>query len=351
MNRSRRKVARVAAAWAVAGYVACTVAALAAIEVIRPELRDEEYGRRLTALRSRIAEHPGRPLVVVIGSSRAAMDVCPRVWEETRPGNPDEPLIFNMSRVGGGPLLNLMTLRRLYADGIRPAAVLLEYWPPLLHQEGPFREADRIDPDRLARCDRSFVREYLHDADRIEWEMLEARLNPIFSQRTTWLRAAVPRWLPRAIRFDPAVKPLDVWGWLPGMDRPALAWEPRERRLAACERIYRPHLAGWRVSPEADRATREAIAMARNNGATAALVFFPESEEFRSWYSPEVAESQDRYRESLQRELAVQVLDTRTWLSNDRLADGFHATRAGAEEFTRRFAPAVVSIFANSRCR
>src|SRR5262249_19007317 len=232
----------------------------------RPELRDQEYGRRLDSLRDRVAENPGRRLVVVIGGSGAAMDVSPRAWEEVRSGSASDPLLFNMARVGGGPLMNLMTLRRLYADGIRPAGVILEYWPPLLREEGAFREADRIDPDKLYDCDRPFVREYLPDAERIERRMLAVRLNPVFSQRTTGVRETFPNWLPRTRRIDGAVHPLDGWGWLPGLDKPALSWNTRAERLAHCERIYRGQLAGLRVDPAADPAIREAVAQARGDG-------------------------------------------------------------------------------------
>ena len=56
--------------------------------------RDPEYGRRANRLRARVAEHPGRPLVLVVGSSRTAMGVCPSAWEDARPGSPHDPLLW-----------------------------------------------------------------------------------------------------------------------------------------------------------------------------------------------------------------------------------------------------------------
>ncbi len=339
-----RRAARAVAAWVVAGYLAATVAATVVIEVVRPELRDEEYGRRLDGLRARLRENPGRPLVVVVGSSRAAMAVCPRAWEEVRPGSATDPLVFNLSRVGGGPLMNLLTLRRLYGDGVRPAAVLLEYWPPLLRQEGPFREADRIDAERLYLSDRPFVHDYLPDPDKVERRMLASRLNPVYEHRTLLLRRLVPGWLPRATRIDAAVDPLDGWGWLPGLDRPALALQSRDTRVSHHEGLYRAQLRELRI--DADRAVREAVALARGHGAAVGFVWLPEATEFRGWYPPEAERLGQAYLALLREELRVPLVDARGWLEDEHLADGFHATRHGAEVFTRRLGPAVSGFLA-----
>ncbi len=344
LHWNRGRAAR-AVAWALAGYFAINLAVFAVVDIVRPELRDGEYGRRLESLRVRVAEAPHRPLVVVIGSSRVAMDVCPRAWEEVRPGGDSDPLIFNMARVGGGPLMNLMTLRRLHADGIRPAAVVLEYWPPLLREEGPFREDDRIDSDRLYNCDRPFVRSYLQAPERTERRMLAVRLSPVFEHRTVWMREAAPRWLPLEKRIDAAVRPLDPWGWLPGLDRVGFQQESRNSRLEHCEGIYRQQLAGLRIDPVADRAIREAIAFARENGIAVAFTYLPESNEFRSWYTPEAEKLGCDYLAGLCRELRVPLIDARSWLPDEELADGFHATRSGAEVFIRRFGPAVRGTF------
>lgn len=348
MSRSRQRTARLAALWAVGAYLAFTVAGFATVEVVHPELRDQEYGKRLIALRNRIAENPGRPLVLVIGSSRAAMDVCPQVWEEMRPGTPSDPLFFNMSRVGAGPLLNLMTLHRLYANGIRPVAVLLEYWPAFLREDGQFCEVERMTAESLYACDHEYVRNYLPDADHIEHRMLEVRLNPLFGYRSLWIHQMVPGWLPREQRIDGAVYPLDSWGWLPGMDRPALTWESRSSRLARCEKIYRPHLANLRVDPNADRAIHEAVTLAREHGSAVGFIYLPESSEFRTWYSTDSEKLGQTYAAKIESELTTPFLNARTWLPDESLADGFHATRSGAQEFTQRFGPAVVTLFSIS---
>jgi hypothetical protein len=327
--------------WAAGAYLLFSVAMIANAVLIHPELRDEEYGRRVESLRKRVAENPGRPLVLVIGSSRAAMGICPQAWEDARPGTPHDPLLFNMSRVGAGPLFNLMTLRRLYTDGIRPHGVLLEYWPPLLDEEGPFREVARISPAKLSASDRDFIRGFLPQADRFERQMLATHVNPFYAQRTLRMREFVPTWLPRTQRVDAAVHPLDRWGWLPGQDRPALMWESRDAQLMRCEKIYRPHLAALHLDDGADQATRAAIAVAREQGSQVGLIYLPESTEFRAWYTPDSEQLGATYLATVRRELSVPLINARTWLPDESLADGFHATRTGAQELSRRFGAAI----------
>ena len=129
------------------------------LDDLRPGLRDPEYGRRVARYRARAAENPGRPMVMVVGSSRAAMGVCPAAWEAVREQTSD-PMLFNMSLLGSGPVMELMVARRAFADGLRPALVLIEYWPPYYSEDHPSNgRADRFPP-----LDRPVVRDYFPDA-------------------------------------------------------------------------------------------------------------------------------------------------------------------------------------------
>jgi hypothetical protein len=325
-----------------AAFLAVNLATFLLVDVARPDLRDPEYGRRLAALKERMAEHPGRPVVVVIGSSRAALAVCPRVWEEGRPAG---PLLFNLSRLGGGPLANLMTLRRLYADGVRPAGVVFEVWPPLLREEGPFAESVWLDPEKLYAADLPFVRDYLPDPGRVERAMLAARANPVFANRRRWLARLAPSWAPEAQRVDAGCRQLDGWGWSPGLDENPPDRAVRATRLARHEPIYRGHFDGYAVHPLADRAVREAVVLAQRHGARVAFSYLPESTEFRGWYPPDAERTAWRYLDGLCREFEIPLIDCRTWLDDGLVADGFHPTQTGAMAFTRRFAPAVAATF------
>src|SRR5262245_37566186 len=133
----KRYSARAALACFAVAALALHAGAIIVLDELRPGVRDPEYARRVTRYQARVAEHPGRPVVLVIGSSRAAMGVCPAAWEAHRAANPvrPDPLLFNMSMLGSGPVMELMVARRALADGLRPAVVLFEYWPPFLYSE------------------------------------------------------------------------------------------------------------------------------------------------------------------------------------------------------------------------
>ena len=336
-------------AWFLAALLGANVAAGLYADVVRADRRDPEYGRRVESLRCRMREHPGRPVAVVIGSSRPAMGLSPKAWEQVR--GPSDPLLFNLSRLGGGPLAAVMTLRRLAADDVRPDVVILEVWPTLLREEGEFDERVRFDPDRLYASDRPFIRDYLSDPDGIEREMVETRLNPVFANRGRWLARLAPSWVRSSQRVEPGTRELDDWGWAPGCDHHPQDPAARAARVAHYEPIYRKHFAGFRVSPIADRAVREAIALARAGGARVAFAFFPESSEFRSWYPLATERVAREYLDALCRELAVPLIDAQSWLDDSLIADGIHPTRVGAATFTRRFGPAVTATFPDLAAR
>ena len=333
-----------ALAWFAAAVVALHAAALAALDSPWPHLRDPEYGLRAARLRARAAEHPARPLAVVVGNSRASMGVKPAAWEAARPGTAADPLLFNFATVGAGPVQQLITVRRLYADGFRPAVVLLEYWPPVLRQDGPHAEQHRVGR-RLRYDDAPVVRAYFPDPDAAAQLMLEARASPLYANRDRWLVRALPKWLPPRQRADVTWREMDGWGWLPGMDvRPDDA-ATRRVFLNHYRPDFRARFDGYAIHPDSDRALREAVAVARAHGARVGFVYLPESSEVRSWYPPEVEQAARAHFAALVRELNTPVLDARGWMADEYLADGHHLSRVGAAAFTPRLGAAVAAAF------
>jgi len=350
---SRKQRSRTTITYFALAFLALNAFALLAMDVLRPELRDPEYGRRTKKLQARMAEHPTRPVVLVIGSSRAAMGISPAAWEQIRPNaeRPD-PLLFNMSLVGSGPVIELFCLRRLYHDGFKPAAVIFEYWPAFLREDGPYWELGRIDANRYFRTDRPFVREFSRDLPRAEREMNSARWNPIHENRFRWVAQVLPSWLPWTRRMDVTWRNVDDWGWLPGVDQGNLEGPiTRDVRLKHCEKIYREQFVDYSIHPIADHALRESVALARKNGAKVAFTWLPESSEFRTWIPPSVEAMARTHLDKLCRELDVPLIDGRSVLPDEYLADGFHLTQTGAVEFTRRFGPAVAATFPDLEAR
>ena len=307
----------------------------------RPELRDPEYGLRVSKLKLRLAENPGRPLALVVGSSRAAMGVRPDVWEACRPTRSDavDPVLFNMSLIGGGPLLELVVLHRLIADGFRPALVLLEFWPLLFCDERD--SAGSMAVDRLDSRDRALVRNYSADPAASVCERPHHALNPLYESRQRLLSRLLPQWLPSGNRADWMWKDVDGWGWKPGCAFQPGPSPPQTVLMEQAQRAFSRRLARFQIDDQLDRAFRDAVAFARRHGATVKLLYMPEALAFRGWYPPEVEAAARDYFARVCRELCVTVIDARTWMVDGLFSDGFHLTRIGAAEFTRKLVPAI----------
>jgi hypothetical protein len=304
-----------------------------------PHLRDPEYGLRLTALRQRMAEHPGRPLTVILGSSRTAQGIRPDVYEQT--ATTSSPLLFNLSQSGGGPVLQLLTLRRLIADGITPAAVVVEFWPPFLRGDLLFREQGRIDPKRLRTVDEPTVREFFDDPDRVWAARHGDSVVPLVAHRRAVLTRLCPDLLPQAERTDEVWNGVDGWGWWPG--RVSATPEQIAAGWPTVEQFYGMLYLTYRIDPTHDRAYRTMLAECRSRDIPVSLVRMPESDRFRSLHTPPADALAEAYLTNLLAEFPVPVVDGRTWADPAHLPDGFHLTRDGATAFTRRFAAATTN--------
>jgi hypothetical protein len=308
-----------------------------------PRLRDPEYGKRLARLKARRAEQPNRPLILALGSSRVAMDIRPGVLEPA----PDRPMLFNFALAGSGPIMELMAFRRALADGIRPDAVLIEYWPAFLREDAGYHEDARLDIARLRPVDRQLVREFFRDPDKTERRMDRHRLNPWFEHRKSLMNQASPGWLPLGLRNEATWEKIDAWGWLPGHESATPA--QRKAGLAASAGYYVPLFAKYEISPDADRALRQLVAECRERDIPVALVYLPESAAFRSFMPPRAVKLADEHLASIRTELSLPLIDTRGWVPDDALPDGFHMIRSTAATFTAKLAPVVFETFPQLR--
>jgi hypothetical protein len=339
---SRRRAFRTVL-WFVAAVVVLNVGWLAALDYGPARLRDPEYGKRLTQVRARTGENPTRPLVLTLGSSRTAMGVCPAVLEDGASG----PLLFNFSLAGSGPVMELMALRRALADGVRPAAVVVEYWPAFLHEGGPYHEQARLDVARLRLVDRALVREFFRDPAAAEAAMRDQRLNPWYGHRRSLVNQIMPSLLLKSERSESMWKGIDDWGWLPG--RVSATAEERAKGVESTATYYVPLFASYEVSEVADRALRQLVAECRANGIAVALMYLPEGATFRAYMTADSVRASDAHLRRVVSELGVPLIDARGWVPDDDLPDGFHLTQSGAAKFTRRLSGAVAETFPELR--
>src|SRR5262245_42698597 len=124
-----RRACRTEALVALGVFVALAVAFVVVMDVRFPFWTDREYAARRQIVLDRTAEHPERPLLVVLGSSRVGAGFVP---EELGPIYDDrgrQISVINFSHLGAGPRMNLLQLRRLLRDGTTPDYLLVEFMP------------------------------------------------------------------------------------------------------------------------------------------------------------------------------------------------------------------------------
>jgi hypothetical protein len=321
--------------WGIASFVVGQAALAVTIEFQRPELRDPEYGYKLLRLRQRLAEEPDAPLVLMLGSSRVSVGFCPEALPPLQSGDDPAPVVFNFGLTAAGPVMELLCLKRLLADGIRPTGVIIEVMPPLLNQEQPdARWSDWIDVRRVARTDLELLHRYGGDSPDPVRSWWEARLLPCHAHRFGLLSRYAPNLVPWESRQD-SWGNVDRSGWLP-YPRPMVTPEEYRRGILKAHREYIVRILTFRVSERADRALRELLELCRDEGIASCLLCMPESWEFRFFYPPVVRQRIDSYLDRLSEQYQVPRLDTRDWIADEGFSDGHHLLASGAVAFTRR---------------
>ncbi len=313
-----------------ATLLAVNFALIAALEHAPPRWHDPEYGKRLGLLQARQREHPGRPFVVALGSSRVAIGLHPA----SLPVEPGGPLLFNMALVGSGPVMELLAFRRLMADGVWPDAVLIEYWPAFLHEAGGYHEAARFDAHRLRPGDSRTLREEFPDpaARAFGWHVGPAL--PLRTHRQNAWNQLLPGGVPRAKRIDGLWSRIDPWGRL--ADRDSVTDAERVTLRDVHAGYYRPLFTEYEVSEVADRALRQLLRECADAGIPVALLLMPDSLAFVEWVPPEARSLAADHERRLRAETGVPVIDARGWIDAAQLPDRIHLLTPGAAEFTRR---------------
>jgi hypothetical protein len=321
-------------------FVAAQLGLAVAMEQWRPELRDLEYGAKRTRLQARLAENPGRPLLLLLGSSRANLGIHPGALpplpavRPPRGGPPAEPLVFNASLMGAGPLIELLCLRRLLDEGFRPDWVILECWPANWDQGGDNSEFPRLVVSRLSSADVRLLRRYHPQPADLCREWCLARATPWSSSRFALLMQYARDSLPKEKHRDDMWQHIDPWGWLPYQG----SADPKDIavRLTRTRDQFAPLLHDFRITPTTDRAWHDLLALCRQEGIAATLLYMPESKVFGSWYPPAVRAETDRYLRRLSRECRVSLVDARDWCPDEDFADGFHLLPPAADRFSER---------------
>lgn len=332
--------------WGVVLFVLAQAVLSAYLNRHRPELRDPAFGLRLLTLQKRLAENPGAPLVLVLGSSRTMNGLSPAPMRFALNGMSPKPLVYNFALPGSGSVRELIAFRRLRAAGIKPDYLLLESWPVLWPEDGAFAERHLIADDELCWTDLTVLSRYLPGKLDFFAHALKGNLVPLMAYRSRLLHAAARFLLPRdqdrgLAQEDDDWTSADETGWLPyrkiPVDRAAQLREVQKGLLVAA-----PLLNPLRISPDSDRALRELLDECRAAGVKTALFLMPEHSACRGWYTSETHALVDNYLSQISTEYAYPVLDLRDWAPDDHFADFCHLAPCGSGPFSQRFGQEVL---------
>jgi hypothetical protein len=330
---ARRSHARAAVSLGFAFAVAAQFALDLAVETVKPEWRDPEYGHRVKQLsamaRQQAQFRPDQPILIVLGSSRVMQGVSPAHLGLGLDLSP--VLIYNFAHTGYGPVGEWLALQRLLESKLAPRYLLVELLPA--HLTG----ACTTHPDTLTCADVGFIEPFHENPDRLRMDWLRSRIEPWFSLRSSLLSHFRPDLLPQAHRLDHTWKQMQVGGWMPYY--PAeLSEAVRSAARQRAQALHAVPLAEFHVDPFQDRAYRQVLNQCRDRGISVACFWMPESPAYRAWYSPQSRDRVNQYLAELRREYGVPVFNTSEWFDDEgAFWDGHHLLGPAAEEFSMRF--------------
>jgi hypothetical protein len=346
-RRTQDKRGRRSLGWGVAVFVLLQVALSVAINQWLPALRDPEFGYKLARLRARREEEPDAPLLLVIGSSRSAMGLCPDAMRGNSTAG-DTPLIFNFGMTGYGPIQELALLHRLLRAGIRPDRLLIEVHPLLLHQEGGYGEESWMNVGCLEWRDVGVMAPYLSHPGTVTQQWLRQAIAPWHSRRFLLLDRFASRWTAPEWKQN-AWTLLDPYGWLPHY-RESVTADEYEQGQARARAEYGGALTGFRITDAPELALRELLALCQRESIDVALFLMPESTGFRAFYPADARRQIDECLAGFCRKYGCRTYDATDWCADGDFWDGHHLLPGGAVRLSQRFAREIVpDLFDNQR--
>ena len=348
-SRRRRLIAQTRACvlWGLGIFLTANLGMWIATQTFMPHLRDPEFGYKLNLLKRRMAAEPDRPLLVLLGSSRTGQGLRPGVMPDISTPDGRTPLVFNFSQVGSGPLSELVALRRLLRDGIRPNWLAIEILPALL---GKNVDAFSDTGNCISRTnwdDLQILCDYLPDTQNLKNRWYKTQLYPWHAHRFSFMNHYASDWVPWRLRLD-HWKSLDPWGWSDiGVDSQPLVLVPAA--LEVSRMTYREGLQHFRLSSVQDRALRDLLALCRQENIPALLYLMPEGDIFRSWYAPATSAALHDQLSRISLDCRTPVVDARLWMQDKYFGDSHHLYRKGASLFTQRFGPEVLARLVQGR--
>jgi hypothetical protein len=311
-------------------FVAAQLGLAIAIDQELPAVRDPEYVLLEGMLRDRMAERPGRPTAMFLGSSRVAHG-----FDASEAAGDGDLVLFNFGVPGSGPFLQSVIMERLATSGLHPDILFIEVMHHFFNATG-VRSLDHslLDGARLSGNEAMGLLGYgerSRTGPLRRW--LYARALPI-SRNHAELRDAI-----RLDVFQPdegpplPFHPIDAFGYRPKVIAPEM-W-PAMTELA--HKQYDPFYGDFILDPAPWGKLLKTIADAQTAGTEVVIVLMPEGSQFRQLAAPAMLAGLNELLRRLREELGVPVIDARQWLDDTAFYDQHHLLPSGAKLFAKRF--------------
>ncbi len=304
-----------------------------------PEIRNPIHAAKTRVLDRRLAAAVDRPPVVVMfGSSRARDALDGRRAEDVLAGPCGRrPVVFNFGISGAGPVAELLTLRRLLHDGLRPDVVLVEVLPAALAEATNYWNRD-LTPELLASHELAWVTPYAAAPGAMRSRWLGGTLVSGYTNRRELVACYAPLFVPGRMPCLGLDAAMDECGSLRRDPGEQISPEVCQQCLRIAREQYRDVLRGFRLGGSAPRALRDFLELCRREDITRRLVIMPEGAEFRAMYPPEVWRQIEDFLAQLSRDCDAPLIDARLWLADEQFLDSHHPLPCGAVIFSERLA-------------
>jgi len=289
---------------------------------------DAQYAVKAEYLQVQIAKNPGRPLWLLMGSSRIEDGVAAGILNSE-----DGPLVFNFGLGGADLFRQLISLRRLLEAGVKPQRVGIEVLGALMcHQSSGFASREEFIV-RARKDELDLYARYSSSPASVRHMWLKSRFNPAYIFGSN-LPPHSFSWssFPRFWRGEKP--PYDQWGWIPLKPDGGVY----EEKLSREQHLYidQDFNGSFAVSDFTDRAMRQIMDICKTAGIEVFLLRMPESPQFRTIYTPQADAAIEGWLNRTTGEFRIPFIDARSWIDEAGFDDGHHLSPDGAIEFTQR---------------
>jgi hypothetical protein len=333
--------ARAAIAWSGLSFLLLYLLGAYFVEKGPAKARDPEFAAKFERLQARLQEHPGQPLILMLGSSRTLLMLDAGSLHVNWDGTPAQ--VFNFGIKGSGPLLEFLCLERLLKAGVKPNLLLLEVFPALFN-----RPLDRsleevwFQEGRLRHSEVTELRPYHSDTKRIWRRWLRFRLKPwggIERSLEDYLDPLGPDRPDHPGDFDLSI--VDPFGWEPHF-RAGITDAQREHYKEVAKNQYHSAMGPFEPAANAFAALKSILDTCEQNQVPVAMVMMPEGPFFRTFYPPGMQEQLAERFAKISQDRQILLVNARDWLPEQELYDSHHALPTGAAHFSQRLQHDVI---------